>query len=297
MCNYLSAAIIAIYNAADRGQENLEENDPTLRLLRNTDYLIKDIGAHVRYIDAARAERLPWSIIPAFQKLIKKLLPDVQTMLRPQWKYNYSVDLADLRLAYGEALSEYEDFVPGTNLGADVLGKISSPFHLISFPSLERKNILLHSLIGHEIGHLFAERYITKTKKDNFSEAVIADIQIIVDKEIDADISEDDLFHRALKENKKIQYLRLALKCWERGLEELLSDIVGAILFGPAAIYASLDLAVQQGLDFEPSSHNSFYPPWRMRIREILKILDAPDGDRFFPIRIDILKSQEKTIR
>jgi hypothetical protein len=276
ICKYLEDALIAIYSSNDHDAVSKS------KIFRDTDQLIRELGAHVRYIDAARVERLPWSIIPAFQKLAKRLLPNAQIMIRPQWNYNYSVNLSDFRGVYNNALTEYEDYVPGTKVSEDVLSSLKGPFYLISFPSLERKNILLHSLIGHELGHLFAADYINKERKDAFSAAVMPEIERIVEKEISESSStskkDDDLFLRAKKENLKLYYLNQALTSWERGLEELLSDIVGAILFGPAALFASYEVARQFGFDFMPSSDTMYYPPWRMRLREILRFFNNRDA-------------------
>ncbi len=93
ICAYLEDAIVSIQGSTESDEDGI---GTTLDIFRIIDLKIKKIGAHVRYIDGARTERLPWSIIPAFQKRIKKLLPQVHIMLRPQWKYNYSIDLTDL---------------------------------------------------------------------------------------------------------------------------------------------------------------------------------------------------------
>ena len=69
---------------------------------------------------------------------------------------------------------------------------------------MERKNILLHTIIGHEIGHLYAEKYITAEKKTSFSQAVIPEIESIVDEEIKPIPELGPLFEKAAKENQKI---------------------------------------------------------------------------------------------
>ncbi len=294
-CDYLTDAIIEIHRTTEYDDEDSIAN--VLKILQITDYRIMKIGSHVRYIDGARSERLPWSIIPAFQKRIERLLPDVQILLRPQWKYNYSIDLDDLYLVYHRTLSEYQDFVPHKKLDSDVLGKLKSPFYLISFPSLERKNILLHTIIGHEIGHLYAEQYITQQKKNTFSQFVIPEIERIVEEEFKRAPVLGPLFEKPAKETRKIFYLQEVTRCWKRGLEELIADVVGAILFGPAALFSCYESAIQQGLDFEPSAENNYYPPWRMRIREILRVFDT-HGIKLMPLDDSIFgKNKEKTAR
>lgn len=294
VCDYLIDAIVEIHRTTEYDSDSIPA---VLKIFQITDYRIMKIGSHVRYIDGARSERLPWSIIPAFQKRIEKLLPDVHILLRPQWKYNYSIDLDDLYIVYHRTLSEYQDFVPGKKLESDVLGKLKSPFYLISFPSLERKNILLHSIIGHEIGHLYAEKYITAEKKNAFSQIVIPEIERIVDEEFKNIPELGPLFEKPAKESRKVACLQEVTRCWKRGLEELLADVVGAILFGPAALFSCYESAIQQGLDFEPSADNNYYPPWRMRLREILSVFDI-HGIKLLPIDDSIFaKNKEKTGR
>ena len=280
VCDYLVDAIVEIHRTTEYDDDSIKY---VLQIFQNTDYSIMKIGAHVRYIDGARSERLPWSIISAFQKRIERLLPDVHILLRPQWKYNYSIDLDDLYVVYQKTLSEYQDFVPGKKLDSDVLGKLKSPFYLISFPSMERKNILLHTIIGHEIGHLYAEKYITAEKRTSFSQAVIPEIERFVNEDIKPIPELGPLFENAAKENQRIEYLREVFRCWKRGLEELLADVVGAILFGPAALFSCYESAIQQGIDFEPSADHNYYPPWRMRLRVILRVFDTP-GVKLLPI-------------
>jgi hypothetical protein len=92
--------------------------------------------------------------------------------------------------------------------------------------------------------------------------------------------------------------LQEVARCWKRGLEELLADVVGAILFGPAALFSCYESAIQQGLDLEPSADNNYYPPWRMRLREILRVFDS-HGVQLLPINDTIFgsKNKEKTGR
>lgn len=46
------------------------------------------------------------------------------------------------------------------------------------------------------------------------------------------------------------------------------------MLFGPAALFSTFDVAVQSGFDIAPSERNEYYPPWRKRIREVLRVVD-----------------------
>jgi hypothetical protein len=59
---------------------------------------------------------------------------------------------------------------------------------------------------------------------------------------------------------------------WTRALEELISDYVGTLLFGPSALLASYEIFSLQDLDAPPSGRD-LYPPSRYRLRFVLSTL------------------------
>ena len=284
ICDYLNKATLSHFNEITNELTDWDIQQNFIKYLRNTDVLIQDIGSLLRFIDGSRIEKLPWSIIPAFQDLLESVIPKVEILIRPQWKYNYSIYTTDFRTAFINFLEEYKDYVPDVSLESEILSELKLPFYLISFPSLERKNILLHPLLGHEIGHLLADQFITEERKDAFSQNIINTITKIVENDLkEQSIKKDNLFYRAFKEESIRQKLEEGLKCWKRGLEEILSDLVGTILFGPAALFASFDMALQQGFDHPPSPYDNFYPPWRLRLRYIIDFLNKTN-EKLFPI-------------
>jgi hypothetical protein len=54
----------------------------------------------------------------------------------------------------------------------------------------------------------------------------------------------------------------------KRALSELISDSVGAHLFGPAAVASLAEFSCRHDLDSSPIDSNG-YPPWRYRLRKI----------------------------
>jgi hypothetical protein len=230
ICQYLEEATKALYGLINWESINSEELESFLYRLRDTDAIIRRLGADVRYVDGARTQRLPWSIIRAVEKFIKVLVPEITIMLRPQWKYNYSIAATDLRKRYYSDLDEYQDLLPNKPLEKYVFQDFKQPFHIISFPSLERKNILLHCLLSHEIGHLFSVSYLNKSHSD-FLKNVSTKIGNIVKGKY-FDFNNLPLFkHNQIQ--KEIQYeINRAEFVWKTGLAEVLSDIVGTLLFG-----------------------------------------------------------------
>jgi dCTP deaminase len=270
---HLAKAIPAVMSAIDwAGDATQVEKD--INVLRVLDNHAKVCASHIRYVESARTERLPWQIIPSFERLVRHLKPGAQVMLRPMWKYNYSTMVTNLRDFYLSYLRAYEFYLPDIDVES-VLAPLGSAFHIISFPALERDNILLHSLLGHEIGHLIADSLVKADAPDFLARALPE-----IEKATENDLANKPfakamppLIYSSVKAKVLAENSRICLFFWSRALEEILSDIVGAILFGPAALFSTLELAIQFGFDLKPSSGNEYYPPWRTRIREVFTVV------------------------
>jgi len=204
-------------------------------------------------------------------------MPEKTIMLRVQWKHNYSVTTTDICELYNNFLYEYKDDVEEHSL-EKVFEDFNKPFHIISFPSLERKNILLHCLFSHEIGHLISNKYFNKERRDKFVNKISKKISSIVQSMFSTASGQKSLFAQA----KITQEMERAEIAWKRGLEEILSDIIGVLLFGPAMLFSTLEMAIQGNMDNKPDLTNNFYPPWRLRLREMLKVIQD-SSQEFFP--------------
>ena len=207
--------------------------------------------------------------------------------------------LWDFRDNYRLALEELQDHVEDLDLEQGVLDEFSNPFYLIAFPALERDNILLHTLLGHEIGHLLVDDFLTEELESRFVQEVRGIVTDLTRKQLrDQGLSEDEvgqIFWPDLEKFWIASNLREVVEVWKRALEEILSDIAGAFLFGPAALFSTFELAFQYGFDEAPASRNNFYPPWRRRLREVLRVLGAEDG--FFPIPSSAFPEGEAAMR
>ncbi|ODS29825.1 MAG: hypothetical protein SCARUB_05070 [Candidatus Scalindua rubra] len=286
MCSYLETAVKSIYNSIPWDGSN-EEILTCITRLRDADIIVKKLAAHLRYVDGATTRKLPWSLIKPFAKLTNNLIPNTTVMLRPQWKYNYTVVTKDIKKAYYEMLYEFQDDISGEHENLeDVLKNMTEPFHIISFPSLERKNILLHCLLGHEIGHLVSQSFFTNELDKLFNSN---NRERIINSVMKDDLPPDNLFTPVIIQKRIQLALETAIDAWKRGLEELLADIIGTMLFGTAVLFSTLEIALQDDLDSIPRLENNFYPPWRMRIREILKIIEH--HGTFFPLKSEYFEN------
>lgn len=274
---YLAKVTPAVVNAIDWAGDK-QQIDKDISVLRVLDYELKDFAAHIRYVESARTDRLPWQIIPSFERLVEYLKPSSHVMLRPMWHYNYATIVSNLRDVYLSKLQEFEFYLPGIDVESGVIAPLGSAFHIISFPALERDNILLHSLIGHEIGHLIAKDLV-EADAGTFLAKAQSQIEAATDSELSrkgfTEKTLGTLYYQRVRAQQIAENSELCLLFWSRALEEILSDIVGAVLFGPAALFSTLEIAAQIGFDLPPSARNKFYPPWRTRIREVFKVVEG----------------------
>ncbi len=298
MCLYLEAATKSIFKSIFKSinWENISEKGikASLFQLQGVDFRICELGAHVRYIDGATTQKLPWSIIKPIEKYIQSLIPEKTIMLRVQWKHNYSVITTDICELYNDYLYEYKDIVEEHSL-EKVFEDFNKPFHIISFPSLERKNILLHCLFSHEIGHLISDKYFNKERRNKFVNKIREKINSIVQSTLSTVSGQKSLFEPVRIQAEITQELERAENAWKRGLEEILSDIIGVLLFGPAMLFSTLEIAIQDNMDHKPDLTNNFYPPWRLRLREMLKVIQYASQE-FFPFPKNIFLGETTDI-
>lgn len=279
--DYIETITKSIFKLIDF--ENEEKSKDYINLLKITDFVVKELGQHVRYIDSPQTHKLPWSLINPMKGLVKQFLPNIEILLQPQWEYNYSIDTASLYQYYYSVLSAYENMFPETKV-AEVLSKLDEFFYVVSFPSIERNNVLLHSLLGHEIGHLFAKEYLNKEREKEFLKSVGGKVTKIVSERVKSDYENKlPLLVPDLTQKMIQQEIERTTLIWQRGVEELLSDIIGAFLFGPAILFSQFEFSLSDltGLDCLPNEGNNYYPPWRMRLRYILETVKELG---FFPI-------------
>lgn len=272
----------------DWALEDLRED--LLVQIRILDSVIRGLWQHLEYIETSMTQRVPWSLVRPLEELINRLRPSgerVLLILRPQWAYTYSIISEDIAGALRGLLRHFVERKVVSQQEVDKLFVVNgeSPTDLnnceirvVSFPGIERNNVLLHGLLGHEVGHLFISKYITKELQDSAWVKIAPNVELIAQEKFAEDLAEvrpgfPDDTEEALQFRDRLQsyyfnvLLGTALECWRRGLEELLADYFGLLLFGPAMLYDIWQMGFLADLDICPSRKNSYYPPWRMRIR------------------------------
>ena len=221
------------------------------------------MGEHLRFVDRATTRQTPWSLIRPLEKLGERIHSGCCFVIRPQWSYNYSI--GELVSIYRNAFSTW---LPGGRLEEAL--KLSpddsvKKLYIMGFPYVERLNVLMHTLFGHEIGHPIEKEYFQNENKPQ----VIGSITqaVLKTRSLPNDIQTLDIFEatQVVQMCDRVYQLRC------RALAELTCDLVAVHLFGPAALFAIEELALGREpdrLDSKDPRHH--YPPWRYRLRTVV---------------------------
>lgn len=219
----------------------------------------------LEYFDNAHTEQTPRGLVQLLEELMSELSPEAKLLVWPQAIYNYSI-----RDILPTLLHTTENLLP-ENERKILFAPFNGPINLISFPRIERDDILVHAVFGHELGHPIAEQYL---KDEQTNQAYT---QHLKDAIVEIDISFSGEFSAlppAEAFTRKEYLTNLMLNVRTRGLEELVSDCVAVLLFGPSALFALYDIfSTSVGLD-APPSFPDLYPPSRYRIRLAKQLMD-----------------------
>ena len=227
--------------------------------------LIEFYGSFLQFLDNANTEQTPRGLVHILEDIIHKLDPDAELLAWPQAEYNYSI--IDIIGPIKDATENIFSAETHTNIFKPFKG----PLKLISFPRIERDDILVHAIFGHEIGHPIADDFLSNEElKSPFLDGLTEARKKLV-KKYEKQIS--TLPSDVEKVNYTQELLSQLITVRKRGLEELISDCVALLVFGPSALFASYDVLVLSGLDVPPS-YPDYYPPSRYRLRVIKELMD-----------------------
>lgn len=259
------------------------------KLIRIVDGLIKWLYEPLRFADGAATSRVPWSLVRPLQGFAQRIVPNTALLIRPKWRYNYSVVLSDLVADIRRAV----EYALSSKKIDECLGGLRGCLHIISFPFLERRSVLLHAALVHEIGHLVVEEYMASEKA-----SCPESLQKEIVKSAVADTATTPLYEtKEIKKGRLREVLRRLSACAEyrkRAVQEIGADLVGLYLLGPAAIFALYGIVGIRSPDKIPTADGRRYPPRRLRLRicmdEIKKHLRGLINWR----RLDTLLSREE---
>ncbi len=219
--------------------------------------LSSKIGPLLRFVIPLRASDLPWSLIPPFESVLRRELGDAYgLLLRPAWEYNYSVYSADLRTILTKIL---EVFLPHR---VNSFTREKLHIHVFTFPFLEKNNVVLNSVLGHEIGHFFHDNW-RRTEGAAIIDSAWSDLWDTYSAQHGG-----DLFEPYRKTETGIRIL-------EGLFREIVSDLVGHRLFGPCMLYSLYYLSLSYPKNEPPSKETDYYPPFKYRVRLLMDEVDT----------------------
>lgn len=214
------------------------------------------------FLDNAHTEQTPRGLVSVLRDLLNRISEGSRFVASPQSKYNYGI--LDIQ---PHLVGPLANLLPLADLQA--LPRISaSKIHLILFPRAERDNILLHAVFGHEIGHLLATEYLTTEEGTQQFQQSFQQVVEAVSKARPASPSTDTiaLLRQRIELSNRIAQVR------KRAMEELISDYVGVMLFGPSALLASYEIFCLSPIDRLPAGAE-LYPPSRYRLRFLMEAI------------------------
>jgi hypothetical protein len=250
-----------------------------------------NIIPRIRFIQRAKTKNIPWSLIANLDELLKNEFGDKCFLLyRPQWNFNYSVITEDINSYLKNILTS---FYPEDE---DNIEKLFSDdkIHIFSFPFLEKNNVLLNSVLGHEIGHFYHkswERDIYKEKEKEYNHIL---------KQYYDNLYKDELF-------KAYENTEEGLKILGGFYREVIPDFYGYHLFGPSIIFSLFDISAFETKPILPTESNRYYPMIKYRIRLLVKhflekdrgldklLSEKSDCSYFLNKKIDTIKKYLET--
>lgn len=233
------------------------------RFLATAQQLIFTLSARFLPIfDNAHTEQTPRALVSLLENLAQRIEPDTRSIVWPQASYNFSISrvLPLLREAVDALLSEQEkDYV---------FAGFQGHLNIVSFPRIDRDNVLMDAVFGHELGHPIADEFLAQERTNIKFATRLKQIQQQLPKLFAAEFAIHKQPLQRLSLERKLTQAILEVR--RRGLQELISDQVSVFLFGPSALFAGYDVFIGTALDALPTSAHSFYPPTRLRLRTML---------------------------
>lgn len=207
--------------------------------------LVTQDAKFLNWLSKSQTRKVPWSFVHRIEHLGEKILPEKQVLIYSEDKYNYEVCWAR-----NPGVAPY-------------------PYFIISLPLLHRTNILWHTLIGHELFHPRCYEFIDKYNQEILTE--IRDAVSEKSKELLPEEGPENLFSETEKKNLIVDVSNVIHFAWRRALEELLSDMACAEIFGPAGLLAMNAFSACSVKNTIPEPANNFYPSWQYRLEIVWK--------------------------
>jgi len=238
-------------------------------LMKRVNLLLSFYHLCLDEIEHIGASNIPVEMLPLFEQILKQLKLKTTLVFRPSPLYNYSyypITKVIDRINKSQGYS-------GLEIGEDIA--------VISFPSSEKSNALLHCSFAHELGHHFNEFFsiadeiepkvlelidkeLVKEYANKYLEALSRTRTRVGPTEVTLDkfILEEHVVSQKTEEFAKI------IRSW---LDEIISDIIALRIFGASFLFAIAEFSISHQ-DFKEYSEE--HPPIFIRLKNLINCFD-----------------------
>jgi len=255
------------------GTRDRESLEAVVRQIGNSTAILYSF---LEYIEAFCFEKTRAEVILPFELLMKEHFPESKNdifIFYPQWEFNFSYRNLKSELKKRLFLITQEE---ADDFFKDTPGRIA----IISFPALERDNILALVVLAHELAHYFDRDPISPSQQISNSQDALDLISIPdakvrnwieVSKRLDPPpASVPPLLAEIDHSSRIMRKLQLSIPYW---LRELTADISAARYFG-----IGFYLCARELFNLIVSPLDSPYPPNSKRLEEIALEIIGTDG-------------------
>lgn len=259
ICEKTSNFLLKLEEEFKKAKTNEDFEEIESDLIQITQYLGWLSATAIDTIELSTRDRVSQDSIFLLNYFTKPFSKNSRFILIPTHEHNFMI------AAWGEMFKKILELLD-VELGSL---KISPTiFSIISFPSIFKDNLVAHSSLGHEIGHFIISKY---SLADIFTPWIILDSTLmnqVVEKEMSKIKSgrnkEQTAFQPAAIKfftNKRIR------ENISKGIEELVSDLIGLKILGPVFLFASTEFLLTDTPKFFAGQE---HPPPAFRLKILI---------------------------
>lgn len=216
-------------------------------------------------IEHIKEDNVPVEILPLLGNILKKFNVKTTFIFRPNPDYNYSY------YPLGKLIAEIMKSQKYPEAEHDVA--------VISFPCAEKSSTLLNCSFSHEVGHHLNELYsiandiepkilelLDKTYLSKYVSKFLESLSQSKKAVGSAEITLDKFYPKEQLVPMFTEEFANIIRKW---LDEIVSDIIGLYLFGPAFIFALAEFSLSmQDVEKYAESH----PPLFLRLKNLMEL-------------------------
>lgn len=220
----------------------------SVHLPQLNNFLENDFLMLCSFIEKSTPSYVPWSLIAELEEISKELIsPNESVIIRAENNFNYSIHVVDIITEYLRVLKSFVGDIEELDENKYIKPRI------FTIPLLEKNNILLHSILFHEIGHFYEKKFSGS-----------AEIKTIINETIAALIEEGD--------SSWLLIAGQSIKTLKGFIREIYSDIFALYYCGLPMLFSQYHFHKAYPEPSLPSADNEYYPPMKYRMRIINQI-------------------------